>query len=84
MAKAAGEPTPTWISFQAACELGLGQRWLILKLKAKLVRWRPRDVDPPGTSLDSFWDAPEPTVQPDGSAKTIVGVFGGQVLGSTM
>jgi hypothetical protein len=74
VAETAGESTPTWISFQAACELGLGQRWLKLKLKAKLIRWRARDVHPPGASLDGLWDDPERTVQPDGSAKKLIGV----------
>jgi hypothetical protein len=73
MAKAARQPTLTWIPFQAGCDLGLGQRWLLSKLKAGLVRWRARDVEPPGASLDEFWQDPEPTLRPDGSwLKTVV------------
>jgi hypothetical protein len=52
-----------------------------LKLKAGLVRWRPRDVHPPGASLDKFWQDSEPTIQPDGSAKKLAGVFGGGGIG---
>jgi hypothetical protein len=73
VAETGRESIPTWISFQAACELGLGQRWLLLKLKAGLVRWYPQDVHPPGASLDRFWQDPEPTFRPDGSwIKTMI------------
>ena len=50
-------------------------------MKARLVRWRAKDVHPPGASLDKFWDDPEPTVAADGSAKKPVRVFGGPGLG---